>query len=157
MHITPWIEKVLSKHWGVLKCWGAAFEMVGLRKKNVALKELCVFGTLMKNLCAVGFLERVFFHCVMFCVTNLGIVLDVCTGRVGVFIKKIWIKFIQDPWLWIVKDTQDEHFNHVDQIMPRFSSSKAIKKWSIVKKIPHTRDTNYLDVCGKYSIANSWV
>ena len=63
-------------------------------KSSVAPTKLCFFGTLIKNVHAVGFsekpdfLERVCFHRAMLCVTNFRIVLGVCIVHVVIFIKK---------------------------------------------------------------------
>ena len=53
-------------------------------QSSVAPKKVVLFGTLIKNVRAVGFsgkpdfLERVFFHPAMFYATNFEIVLGVC-------------------------------------------------------------------------------
>ena len=68
--------------------------MVGLEKVRCT-KKLCFLGTLIKNVCAVGFsgkpdffLKGMFFFAMLF-VTNFEIVLGVCIVHVVVFIKKI--------------------------------------------------------------------
>ena len=70
-------------------------------------------------------MERVCFHYAMLCVTNFGIVLGLCIVHMVSFIKKYILTKIWIFFCLIVKDTQDEKFEHF---------SKAIKNWSIIKK-----------------------
>ena len=65
-----------------------------IRKVAWQPKNYVSFGTLIKNVCAVGFsgkpdfLERVCFHCAMLCVTNFGIVIGACIVLLMIFINK---------------------------------------------------------------------
>ena len=67
------------------------------------------FGTLIKNVHAVGFsgkpdfLERVCFHRAMLFVTNFRIVLGVCIVNAMIFIKKILIKLFWITFYNLVK------------------------------------------------------
>ena len=67
--------------------------MVGLEKDRCT-QQIVFFGTLIKNVRAVGclqkpdFLERVCFHCAMLCLNIFGIVLGVCIVHVVILIKR---------------------------------------------------------------------
>ena len=93
--------------------------------KNLSCTKIIVHGgTLLKSVSAVGLLEKtifwesVSFHREMFCVTNFGLVLRICTVNAMIFIKKNIDKLVQDQFLQTVKDHPYDKFGYVEKNMP---------------------------------------
>ena len=69
-------------------------------------------GTLLKSVSANGFLEKpsywesVSLHREIFCATNFGLVLRICTVNGMIFINKNIGKLVQNQFLQTVKDHQ---------------------------------------------------
>ena len=81
-------------------------------------------GTLLKSVSANGFLEKpsywesISFHREIFCATNFGLVLRICTVNAMIFINKNIGKLVQDQFLQTVKDHQYDKFGYVGKILP---------------------------------------
>ena len=110
------------------------FQIVWLKKTVLHQKNcawLDAFGFSRKHI----FLESVPFLCGMFCVTNFGIALGVCTDHLVIFIQKYVENLFRICFLWIVKDTHNDNFGNVEQIRVVFFASKGITNFYLSKKL----------------------
>ena len=102
------LKKYRSKVKVFWNAWAVGFQVVNLT--NLSCTKIIVHGwTWLKSVSVVGFtekpsfLESVFFHGEMFCVTNFLLVLVICIVILMIFIKKTLINFVRISFYNLLK------------------------------------------------------